>query len=440
MTPTTSHAAFRQLAAMAIDFELAPVQRQQLEAHLAGCSECRRFGAALSRDRTMLRDRRREIPPRRLEDAVLAIDGTAGWSRPAIRFGLSWAGVAAALLSLALLASVAFVGARLLLHQPVTDIVRPGPAARPFGDLPLLGRVAASIPVPIGDADGGHFCLVIPVSDCVTAIAASADAIWVSATDGIARIDPADNRVVATIPVGAFPRAIAAADGLVWVGVAGAGSVVAIDTATNRIAGRLPVDGIPVALAVDARAVWAAVGDQVVEIDPSTYSIRGRIPLSGRVSGMVAVDGVLVLTLPDRDAIAFVDEASGVVTLAPVDHLAAASQVRASGEMVWYAGHDQVGQVDVATRSIISTILTPNLPDLAIGPKPGGTALQLWVASVLNRGVEDIDPALGRAVSGLSIESVGDWRASIVVADGSIWIRLYDPEVVLRIIPEPPAE
>jgi hypothetical protein len=440
MTPNTPHEAFRRLAAMAVDFELAPEQRRELEAHLTGCGECRRFTSALAGDRTLLRDRRREIPPRRLEDAVLALDGTTGWSRPAFRFGLSWAAVAVALLSLALLASVAFVGARLLLRPPVTDIVQPGPAGRPLGDLPVLGRISATIAVPIGDAAGGHLCHVIAISDCATAIAASDDAVWVSKTDGVARIDPASNLVVSTIGLGAFPRAIAVANGVVWVAVAGDQSVVAIDAATNRIAGTVGVGGIPAALAIDARAVWAVVGDQIVEIDPSTYSVRSHIRLPGIASAMAAVDGVLVLTLTNADSIAFVDEASGIATQVLVENLGAPWQVRASGETVWYAGHDQVGEVDMATRTISRTILAPNQPALAVGPGPGGSTSQVWLASVWNRGVEDIDPALGRAVSGLSIDAASHWNASIAVLNGSLWVRLYDPEVTLRITPDQPTQ
>jgi hypothetical protein len=440
MTPTTSHSAFRELAAMAVDFELAPAQGRELEAHLATCGECRRFSSALAGDRALLRDRRREIPPRRLEDAVLALDGTVGWSRPAFRFGLSWAAVAVALLSLALLASVAFVGARLLLRPPVTDIVQPGPAAQPLGDLPVLGRITATIPVPIGDAAGGHSCQVVPASDCVTAVAASDHAVWVTTTNGIARIDPTNNHVVVTIPLGDFPRAIAVANGVVWVAVGGDRSVVAIDEATNKIEGKVPLSGIPVALAIDARAAWATVGDQVVEIDPTTRSIRRRIQLPGIANGVAAVDGVLVFTLTDLDQVVFLDEGSGVVTLAQVDHLLAPRQVRASGGMVWYAGHSQIGQVDMATRSITTTILVPNQPELAIGPEPGGATLHVWLVSALNQGVEDVDPALGRAISGLSIDSASNWLASIAVANGTLWVRLYDPEVTLRITPDQPTQ
>ena len=206
MTHDGSHAAFRQLAAIAVDFELAPDQRRELDAHLAGCAGCRRFAAALAGDRALLRDRRREVPSRRLDDVVLALDGTAGWSRPTFRPGRSWAAVAVALLSLALLASVAFVGARLLLRPPVTDVVQPGPA-QPLGDLPLLGSVAATIPVPVGNAARGHDCHIIPASGCATAVAATDDAIWATTTNGIARIDPTTNRVVTTIPLGDYPRA-----------------------------------------------------------------------------------------------------------------------------------------------------------------------------------------------------------------------------------------
>lgn len=437
-TDTTLHMAFRQLAAIAVDFELAPDQRRELDAHLASCAECRRFRSALADDRALLRDRRREAPPRRLEDQVLALDGPASWSRAGFRFGVSWAAVAVALLSLALLASVAFVGAKLLLRQPVTDDAQPRTAGQPLGELPLLGHITATIPVPIGDAAGGHQCHVLQLSDCATAIAASGDAVWVTTTTGVARIDPATDRVVASIPLGAFPHAIALRDGLAWVAVAGSRSVVAIDARTNVIAGTVQLGGVPSSIAIDARAVWVPVGDQLVEVDPATYAVRNRIQLPGRASAVAAVDGTLVLAMTELDAIAFVDETSGEVTRTPLEHLAAPWQIQASGDTAWYAGHDQLGRVDLSTRSIGQVIVALNQPALALGPGPDGAAAHLWLASALNRGVEDVDPALGRAVSGLSIDAASSWNAAIAVLNGTVWVRLYDPAVTLRITPDQP--
>jgi predicted anti-sigma-YlaC factor YlaD len=437
MTIGNAHAAFRKLAATADDFDLAPGERRELDAHVTACAECRRFMAALAGDRARLRNRRRDVPRPRLQEAVLAIDGPGALARPALRMGLSWAAVAVTLLTLALLASLTFVGMRLLLRTPVTDTVQPAPAA-PLGDLPLLGRISATIPVPIGGAAAGHECHVIQGSDCLTAVVASSEAVWVSTTEGIVRIDPANSRVVASIPTGAFPRAIAVAGDRVWVALGGDRSIVSVDATENRIAGSIPLDDVPTAIAIDAQGVWVTAGDQLLRIDGATLAIERRIQLPAAANSVAAVAGVLVLALPGADAIAFVDEATDVVTLAPTGRFAEPWQIRAVGTDVWFAGHDLVGRIDPLSRSITETITALNLPDLAIEPRTDGTAPRLWLASALNRGVEALDPALGRAVSGLSIDAAGNWRASIAVADGTVWVRLYDPAVTLRITPLPP--
>jgi YVTN family beta-propeller protein len=71
----------------------------------------------------------------------------------------------------------------------------------------------------------------IPVGRGPLAVAASAEAIWVSNTlDGsVSRIDPVANLVTATIPVGDSPLGIAAGFGSVWVASVTSGKVARID-------------------------------------------------------------------------------------------------------------------------------------------------------------------------------------------------------------------
>ena len=87
-------------------------------------------------------------------------------------------------------------------------------------------------------------------------------AVWVTNANGtVSRIDPASNRVVATIRMprpGHHPEAIAAGAGMVWV-AASAGSVWRIDPASNRVVGKVDTGRLlykPIGLAVEDDAVW----------------------------------------------------------------------------------------------------------------------------------------------------------------------------------------
>ena len=52
----TTHVRFEQLAAAAIDFDLTRAEREQLDAHLAGCPACRATAGAYRRDALAMRE------------------------------------------------------------------------------------------------------------------------------------------------------------------------------------------------------------------------------------------------------------------------------------------------------------------------------------------------------------------------------------------------
>ena len=66
-------------------------------------------------------------------------------------------------------------------------------------------------------------------------MALAAGSVWVSSglDDAVTRIDAATNRVLATIPVGRGPGAMAVAGGAVWVSLPERGGLGRIDPATG---------------------------------------------------------------------------------------------------------------------------------------------------------------------------------------------------------------
>jgi len=97
----------------------------------------------------------------------------------------------------------------------------------------------------------------------------------------LAVIDPATNHVVASIPVGSKPVAIAAGEGGVWVGDARDGTITRVDPGTRKVVKTIGIGEPAVDLATGLGGVWAATGGsgEVVRIDPGVGAVAQRIPL-----------------------------------------------------------------------------------------------------------------------------------------------------------------
>jgi class 3 adenylate cyclase/sugar lactone lactonase YvrE len=148
----------------------------------------------------------------------------------------------------------------------------PEPDAIAFSD---VGRET----VWVGDAAAGRVFRVdvadpehphtLTVGAPVSAIAAAADAVWVTSetADTVYVLDATSGAVRTSIDVGAggcnAPSAIAVGSGGVWVACSLSHEVMKIDPETSTVAATLAVDGAPDAVATDeADSVWIAVRPQ----------------------------------------------------------------------------------------------------------------------------------------------------------------------------------
>jgi YVTN family beta-propeller protein len=124
-------------------------------------------------------------------------------------------------------------------------------------------------------------------------ISAGRGAIWVTAwqpgTKGQAvRLDPRTGVVLATIPVGRDPTALAVDDADVWVANEMDDTVSRIDARTNEVAATIPVVRDPVGVAIGTDAVWVVSRGSALlapptlsRIDPSRNMVVETIPLDG---------------------------------------------------------------------------------------------------------------------------------------------------------------
>jgi hypothetical protein len=119
-------------------------------------------------------------------------------------------------------------------------------------------------------------------------IVAGGEGVWVTVDRGphdsrVARIDPATNEIVATVPVTGSPFEIAAGEGSVWVtgnSERGGDVLHRIDPRTNRVVATtaFPRDSTS-AMAAGKGAVWLVRSDSLARVDPETTEVVHTIPL-----------------------------------------------------------------------------------------------------------------------------------------------------------------
>ena len=155
-------------------------------------------------------------------------------------------------------------------------------------------------------------------------------------------VNPATNRVVASVAVGSRPVSIASGEGAVWVGDARDGTVSRVDPASRRVAKTIGIGGPAVDLATGAGAVWAATGGfgEVVRIDAGLDAAAERIPLGSpgdlavpRVSSVGAGDGRVWAGA--FEGLARIDPGSGRVTGRVNLGRAAATGIAVGGDALW---------------------------------------------------------------------------------------------------------
>jgi ABC-type branched-subunit amino acid transport system substrate-binding protein len=143
------------------------------------------------------------------------------------------------------------------------------------------------------DPRSGH--VVAKVAVDAFALAAGPEGVWALSDDGIARIDPARNRVGTRIPV-PFGSAedIAVGGGAVWVTDRPQGLLWRIDVGRSVTASTIPVRVGAFHVAYGAGAVWVGniVSGTVSRVDPRTNRVTSRVPV-GAVQSLAAGDDVV---------------------------------------------------------------------------------------------------------------------------------------------------
>ncbi len=278
-----------------------------------------------------------------------------------------------------------------------------------------VGIVALAVPLvllaPLRDGDGrapadiGPESLPlfvsarIPIARGLTDVVTGFDGVWVTGGEGVARVDPATDEVVAHIRVpgtGDYGR-IAVGEGSVWVTApdlradGSRGNLVRIDPATNEVASTIHIGGPIQGLAVGDGSVWVTVPDGVAStvyrVDPSTERVVDTVRVGEAAGSVVFAEGsVWVNHEWAGGSVDRIDPAT--------DHVAATLDVpavQAVGDgALWVATGDEVVRMDPDSGDAQARIPIPRAQDVVV---EGST---VWVLA----SPRSSDPTLFEPIAG----------------------------------------
>jgi hypothetical protein len=316
----------------------------------------------------------------------------------------------------------------------------------------LLARRAEQSPVPTVDEPlvpgrpmvAARIRLDRPFTDVDVGFGAT----WVASQGALLRIDLGTNRVVATIPTSLTGEnaSIAFGEGAVWVTSGQANGVVyRVDPAANRVTATIGVPGGAFGIVVAAGTVW--VTQYLPEPDPG---IVARIDASSnRLLAPVEVPnmpgairyGQDAIWVTSRFTVSRIDPHSGAVTQ-PLHRVGDVRAVGAGSLWGTYANSAAdagVQRIDPATGQVVATIRIPNGVLIAFGL---GT---LWVAqdasSIPSGGnapdrtepgrLYRIDPTSNR-VLGQPVPLPGIAPTALAVGEGAVWVGEQDRTTLTR--------
>ena len=156
------------------------------------------------------------------------------------------------------------------------------------------------------DADRDVVVARIPVGNGPSAIAAGSGAVWVTddVDNTVTRIDPRANVVTATTPVGQGPAAVAAGEGAVWIANTREDTVARLDPSSGAVTATIPVDGRPTGVATGEGAVWVAssLSGTVSRIDPESNQVEATVDVGQAPQGVAVANGLVWVSVQAEPA------------------------------------------------------------------------------------------------------------------------------------------
>ena len=262
-------------------------------------------------------------------------------------------------------------------------------------------------------------------------------------------IDPGSNRLVAEVPVGIDPQAIATGLGGVWVTNVEDETVSRIDpTDTAARDATITVDGYPSDLAVGGGTVWVALG-ALAELQrinaeqneaASATSALGDDTPCGAPRASIAFGAGSAWFVCEGGPIGQINGRTTVATTIAEELVLSSSSVLPQFSDVVF-GLGSLWIVNSAGNRVVEVdpLTTQEQQQITVGKNPRAIAVgdgSLWVANFDDDTVTRIAiPGQGQTAS-LSIFDVGDGPADVAFGEGAVWVVNQLERTVMRLDPE----
>jgi YVTN family beta-propeller protein len=268
----------------------------------------------------------------------------------------------------------------------------------------------------------------IPVGIRPGAIAVGDGAVWVAHPDEgtVSRIDPETREVVKTIGIGSPVVDIAVGSQAVWTANGSDGTVSRIDPRTDVVVETFDLSGPDelapdetYALAVGTGSLWIASGASVLRIDPDTGDVVKRFDFAVGAQA-VALDAggdeIWVATTGER-ALRIEPRTNAIGTSVPIGFPYSIATTKNS---VWIGDE---GPGDAGRLWQLNSVTTAAVQTIPVQGVPGGIAVageSVWVAS--NAGsVLRVDPGSGGGATRLRL---GHAPFDVAAGEGGVWISV----------------
>jgi hypothetical protein len=324
--------------------------------------------------------------------------------------------------------------------EPARPAAGPSAAQSTLAPAPTTVPVASSAPTshPQPSAVVGK----VRIDGFAEGLTFGAGSLWLAAGDRLLRLDPALDRVVASIPVApkdSGPAGLAFGAGAVWVPVAVPGSVWRVDPASNKVVARIPLGeslaGF-IGVAASEDAVWITSGEQqdgrrggiLIRVDPRHNRVTARLPLLGVPSDVAAdrdsvwiatTSGQVLVVEPGRGRIVEAVETGGP--------LGFTQTVALGKDAAWLADPlaRVVLRVDRSTLKVVARVPTGPVTALTVGSDA------VW--AVGPQGTLRIDPSRNRVTATLPATELS---GVLMVTTGAGWLWAGAADSIAKVDPK----
>jgi hypothetical protein len=282
----------------------------------------------------------------------------------------------------------------------------------------------------------------VRIDGFVEGLTFGAGSVWMAVGDRLLRLDPATDRVTASIPIApkdSGPAGLAFGAGAVWAPVAVPGSIWRVDPRSNKVVARIPLGeslaGF-IGVAASEQAVWITSGEQqdgqrggiLIRVDPRRNQVTARLPLPGVPSDVAAshdwvwiatTSGQVLVVEPHRGRIVGAVDTGGPLGFTQTVALGAGA--------VWLADPlaRVVLRVDPAKLQVVAHIPTGPVTALTVGNDV------VW--AVGPQGIMRIDPSRNRVTAMLPATELS---GVLTVATGAGWLWAGSADSIAKVDPK----